>query len=324
MGLEAATYIDGLTTSWPLAGDNKSVGDDHLRLIKSVLKSTFPAATKPFYFPTAEAVSSAIVLDVTDQNSIVMVDTSAGNVAVTLPALGAGDKGWSCEIMKISGDTNAVIVSPAAGLISSKAGATATIRVGVLAEPCRFVSNTSGSFYAVKPGAVIGATYNWDASATPAGFLDIDGSAYSSTDFAELFAILATSTLKDKRGRVEIGSGTGTGLTNRVLGTNYGAETVALALAELPTGITSTNASSIALSVTTTQKVLYGANTGSAVGGGTQITVSDPGSGGTHNFLSSTGTIAIGDADVTSNNTSGTGHANLQPSIAAKKIIRAC
>ena len=42
MGLETATTISGLQSSNPGASDLVSQGDDHLRLIKSVLKAQFP------------------------------------------------------------------------------------------------------------------------------------------------------------------------------------------------------------------------------------------------------------------------------------------
>lgn len=42
MGLETSTYIDGLVTSNPLATDVMSKGDDHIRLIKSTIKASFP------------------------------------------------------------------------------------------------------------------------------------------------------------------------------------------------------------------------------------------------------------------------------------------
>lgn len=46
MGLEAATYIDGLVITNPVgATDPRSQGDDHLRLLKTTLKNTFPALT---------------------------------------------------------------------------------------------------------------------------------------------------------------------------------------------------------------------------------------------------------------------------------------
>ena len=45
MGLETATYINQLIPTNPTNLDQKSQGDDHLRLIKSVLKTTFPNIT---------------------------------------------------------------------------------------------------------------------------------------------------------------------------------------------------------------------------------------------------------------------------------------
>tara|TARA_R110002012_G_C11623468_1_gene609239 strand:- start:943 stop:1431 length:489 start_codon:yes stop_codon:yes gene_type:complete len=42
MTVETASYISQLNTAYPAAGDNISEGDDHLRLIKSVLKTQFP------------------------------------------------------------------------------------------------------------------------------------------------------------------------------------------------------------------------------------------------------------------------------------------
>lgn len=44
MGLEAGTFISDLNSANPPGADGKSQGDDHLRLIKSVLQGTFPLA----------------------------------------------------------------------------------------------------------------------------------------------------------------------------------------------------------------------------------------------------------------------------------------
>ena len=49
MGLETGTYINDLVTTNPVgATDQKQFGDDHLRLIKSVLKATFPGMAGAF------------------------------------------------------------------------------------------------------------------------------------------------------------------------------------------------------------------------------------------------------------------------------------
>jgi hypothetical protein len=45
VGLETGTYIDSLNAANPTATDPKSEGDDHLRLLKSTIKSTLPNVT---------------------------------------------------------------------------------------------------------------------------------------------------------------------------------------------------------------------------------------------------------------------------------------
>ena len=45
MGLETGTYISDLNSSNPVAGDPVNEGDDHLRLIKSTVKATFPSVS---------------------------------------------------------------------------------------------------------------------------------------------------------------------------------------------------------------------------------------------------------------------------------------
>lgn len=89
-----------------------------------------------------------------------------------------------------------------------------------------------------------GAMFPYAGSLAPSGFLLCDGSAVSRTTYAALFAACGTTygsgdgsttfNVPDKRGRTSIGSGTGTGLTNRVRGSKLGAENHQLTTAELP------------------------------------------------------------------------------------------
>ncbi len=70
MGLESATFIDGLVVTNPVgATDQISQGDNHLRLLKDVLKNSFPMITKATQLQIAEA-------DVAS-----MADTDLGAVA---------------------------------------------------------------------------------------------------------------------------------------------------------------------------------------------------------------------------------------------------
>lgn len=93
--------------------------------------------------------------------------------------------------------------------------------------------------YMVPPGTVM----QYAGSSVPSGWLDCDGSAVSRTTYAALFSAIGitwgpgdgstTFNVPDLRGRAAIGVGTGSGLTNRVLGVNGGSETQALTTAEL-------------------------------------------------------------------------------------------
>ena len=66
MALEAATFISQLVATNPIAGDPKSEGDDHLRLIKAALQAQFPNLGAVAATPTAaelnfvDGVTSAI------------------------------------------------------------------------------------------------------------------------------------------------------------------------------------------------------------------------------------------------------------------------
>jgi microcystin-dependent protein len=141
-----------------------------------------------------------------------------------------------------------------------------------------------------------------------------------------------TFTMPDMRGRVPAGKDNmGGSAASRLTGSTMtpdgetlgavnaasGGQVVTLALAHLPTGITSVNAAQ-AITVTTAQKVVNGPNPGSAVGGGTQVTASDTGSGGALSLLNSTGSNSI---SVTSNNTGAGAHSNVQPTIVTNYII---
>ena len=45
MALESATFINQLIPANPTGGDDRSQGDDHIRLVKNVLKNSFPNIT---------------------------------------------------------------------------------------------------------------------------------------------------------------------------------------------------------------------------------------------------------------------------------------
>ena len=108
-------------------------------------------------------------------------------------------------------------------------------------------NNPKGSsFQSVQPVVTPTGVIHMFAGATaPNGWLICDGSLVSRVIYSDLFKVIGTTygvgdsnttfALPDLRGRSPIGVGTGAGLTARVLGTTYGAESVTLASNQIPT-----------------------------------------------------------------------------------------
>lgn len=147
-----------------------------------------------------------------------------------------------------------------------------------------------------------------------------NGQAVSRTTFSVLFGLLGitygsgdgitTFNLPDTRGRVKAGVDGGanrlttTTMSSQALGGVGGGETQLLTLAQVPSGITSTGT----LTGSTGSNVILSAS-GSGVGGGGAFGVAGTAS------VSVSGTM-------TSNNTGGAAHPNVQPTIEVNDIIR--
>ena len=92
-------------------------------------------------------------------------------------------------------------------------------------------------------GPPVGTIINFGGSATPAGWLACDGTSYSRTTYADLFAAISTAygaptgttfLVPDLRGRNVLGVGTGTGLSARLLAATGGYEAVTLVDGDIP------------------------------------------------------------------------------------------
>lgn len=127
MGLETGTYVDNLVTENPTGTDPKSQGDNHLRLIKTTLKNTFPNAIKPFRFPNSIAAKTTdyTVVSPTDDNKIIPVSSAAGIVTITLPTSDVAD-GFQVTILKSESSTNNVVVDGDSSTISGVASVALT------------------------------------------------------------------------------------------------------------------------------------------------------------------------------------------------------
>lgn len=130
MGLETGTYISDLDVANPVgATDKRHQGDNHIRLVKSVLKTTFPNATKPFRFPTSATKTGNYTVLSSDDSAVFYCDTSGGAFHMTLPALTSGDAGYEVSVVKSTADTNAVTV---VGTINGESNMTLNNRFEVL------------------------------------------------------------------------------------------------------------------------------------------------------------------------------------------------
>lgn len=116
MALESASHISDLDQSNPVTGDVVSQGDDHLRLLKAVLKTTFPNGAKAFRFPATAAVAAGTVT-VTfpdDQNKLFPVNATAAARTVNLPDPTSGstvnEDGFSVWVVKTDASANAVTI----------------------------------------------------------------------------------------------------------------------------------------------------------------------------------------------------------------------
>lgn len=94
MGLETSTYVDGLNVSNPAATDGLAQADDHIRLIKTVLKNTFPNIT----------------------GAVTATQATLNDIPTALTDLGITD-GTSGQILQTDGAGNFSFISPSEGTV---------------------------------------------------------------------------------------------------------------------------------------------------------------------------------------------------------------
>ena len=105
MGLESATFISDLNTSNPTSTDVLSQADDHLRLIKAAIKTTFPN------------INAAVTATPATINAATSFDMPSGSIIVY--AGSSAPTGWLfCDGSAISRSTYATLF----GIISTSYG----------------------------------------------------------------------------------------------------------------------------------------------------------------------------------------------------------
>ncbi len=111
MGLESASFVNDLVITNPLGTDTIPQGDDHLRLIKTVLKASFPDSSRAFYLPkTTSSQTGTVTVAIADQNKLFPVDASGGAITVDLPQGSTLVDGFEVVIVKTDHTTNLVTI----------------------------------------------------------------------------------------------------------------------------------------------------------------------------------------------------------------------
>ena len=294
MGLETGTYIDDLVATNPVATDGLAQADDHLRLIKSTIKATFPSIT------------GAVDATHTEINTV-----ADGGTAATATTLADADR----LVVNDDGTMVQVALTDLKTYLTSNLSITSamitdgTIQSGDIGDGEVTAAKLASDVSLLPAGLV--APYA--GSTAPTGYLLCYGQNVSRTTYAALFTAIGTTygsgdgsttfTLPDLRGRVvagqdDMGGTSANRLTSPIdgdtLGAAGGAESVTLSENEMPSHKHTT---------TTPHVHIYGAN---GVG---KWSVENTVQGGS---------ISV-DSDYTGG---GAAHNNLQPTIVLNYIIK--
>lgn len=217
MGLETASYISQLVSSNPQGTDGKNAGDNHLRLIKSVLQTTFPNLDRAITFGGWEALNRSVLAKtasysqvIGDLGKLVSFELSTSSVYTLLPVASAG-AGFVCFIRK--GESVNPLQLQAAG--SENIEGENSIWLGPGESGMLWCDGSSWFFlwFGGKPEVGKFETFGHDVSADNR-YLPRDGRAVSRVTYVRLFNLYGTTygagngtttfNLPDSRGRVSV------------------------------------------------------------------------------------------------------------------------
>lgn len=236
MALETATTINQLVATNPVATDGLAEADDHLRLIKSTVKNTFPSVT------------GAITASHTEINTV-----ADGDTAATATSLVDADR----VVVNDDGTMVQVAMSDVNTYIDSKLSIqTAQIQDSAITTAKLADNSITAAKLASGAAFAAGMLMPFAGASAPSGWLMAYGQAISRTTYSDLFSAIGTTygtgdgsttfNLPDLRGRTIAGQddmgGTSAnrltdqsgGLDGDALGATGGAETHTLTTAEMP------------------------------------------------------------------------------------------
>lgn len=138
MGLETGNFIDALNVANPGNLDEKARGDDHLRLIKSVLKNSFPNLASALNSPNVMAASGGVGAS---DNYKVIVATAA--ITITLADVAGLGSAW--RILVYAGGNSVTVETTGTNTING--AESITLAPGGIAD----IISLGDSFLAILP-----------------------------------------------------------------------------------------------------------------------------------------------------------------------------
>lgn len=260
MALETGSYIDSLVATNPTATDALAQADDHLRLIKSTIKNTFPSITGAVNATQTE-------LDILDG------DTSATSTTlVDADRMVVNDNGTMVQVamtdLQTYVDANMTLRADVVTTSSIADDAVVTAHITDSNVTTAKIADSSVTSAKIADGAISGSKFAdgvalssgmvmpFAGATAPTGWLLCYGQAVSRTTYADLYAICGTTygagdgsttfNVPDLRGRVaagqdDMGGSSANRLTNQTgglngdgLGNTGGSETHTLTTAQMP------------------------------------------------------------------------------------------
>ena len=157
MALEVATYLDGLVATNPAGSDPLAQADDHIRLIKSVLKNTFPNITGQVA-ATQGDLNNALPKTGGTMTGALVLSTSSPSTALEAASKGYVDGKVAASTSGLSDPgSNGMLARTAAGATAARtltagAGISITNGNGLSGNPT--ISNTGVTSVNGQTGAV--------------------------------------------------------------------------------------------------------------------------------------------------------------------------
>jgi microcystin-dependent protein len=329
LGLETGTFVADLVPTNPPSGDLVTQGDDHIRLIKQVLKATFPNASHAFYIPSVATKTANYSVSVADAGTTFYVDTTTGAVTLTLPSLLSTDAGWECFVLKTNTNNNPILIGPATGNILSGGLALLTTRRSIAGIRSRIFWSGSNWYASRAIDVPVGTILDFDGSGLPVGYEWPNGQTLASTAlYPDYFLRKSSLVTTDLRGRDSFGKddmgGTAagritvasSGMDGTIMDNVGGEDAHALLLAELASHTHTFTGSALPGHTHTTNapgNVLYSAP------------FLGPGAGGAWNYGAFALTLSTDSAGTPAGTNSNTGssskHNNMPPFAIMNKLL---